>query len=307
MTVIDAIKGYDVVKLNEEFDKTIKSSYPLDSEQAQYVHSIVKELRERGEIEACPDEKADENYLLLLKKCKEVMDSLPQDAGTVDVVLELFQRTTSEELLTFRAAFSPRENDRLSGLDAEAPRPRPPRRKFHPALIAASVAVLLFVTNIVVTYAFRFNFLAEFARWSQETVYFVVGEPDTDAKRGHSAYRPLENVLNSLGIYVDLPWFAPDRFEYSFIEPEEPTAFAPIHAWFVDGNDFYHIRVKRVAKDHELHFEVNADEPSWFYKEHFLITSNMHRMVAIWRQDDYELTIQGDLTYEELTQILDSI
>jgi hypothetical protein len=306
MTVIDAIKGYDIAKLNEEFNNTIKSSYPLDSEQAQYVHSIVKELAERGEIENCSEEKADENYLLLLKRCKEVIDSLPKDAHTVDVVLELFQRSTNEELLTFRAGFFPRENDRLSGLDAEAPRPRPPRRRFiRPALIAACAAGILILANTIVAHAFGFNFFSSLVRWTQESVMF--GNP-VDKQPIDTEYSRLVFALDVAGIQVDLPRYLPDGFILDTIEPDEPTEFLPIIAWFVRGDEEFHIWVKRIIDDDTMSASERNDEiPSEPYKGKFYIEPNMQRMSAVWRQDSYELSIHGDLTYEELMKILDSI
>jgi len=65
--------------------------------------------------------------------------------------------------------------------------------------------------------------------------------------------------------------------------------------------------VKRMEQDVAVFSEINDEEDSEVYNGKYLITSNRSRMVAVWHQGDYELCIQGNLTYEELTKILDSI
>ena len=306
LPVHSLVKHYKTAHLRELFETTLKSGFPLAKEQAELLHCITKVLAERGEIEGySPEqEEADDKYILLLKRCKEAIDSLPEGAHTIDVVQAIFQQSTGEELLTFKAGFFPSENDTISGRDAEAPQVKP--KPFRYTLIAASLVVALFLANTITVLATGFDFFGTLAKWSQDTVHFIWGEQDDSSEINTSAYRPLENVLNSLGIHVDLPRFAPDRFEIFLIEPEEPSAFSPVTAWFIDGDEFYHIRVKRMSKT-ETHSERNEDEEEEIYDGKFMVLSNYHRIVAVWYQGIYELSIHGNLTHEELTRILDSI
>jgi hypothetical protein len=133
----------------------------------------------------------------------------------------------------------------------------------------------------------------------------VFGEPGED-KEIDNAYSNLSITLNLLDIRVNLPQYIPDGFVFDTIEPAEPTEFANIFAWFVRGGDEFHIRVKKVDATTSLS-EANDEEQSEVYKGQFLIASNMQRTVALWYQGIYELSIHGNLTYEEMTQILDSI
>jgi hypothetical protein len=49
--VHNLVKHYKTNHLNELFETTLKSGFPLAKEQAELVHCITKELAERGEIE----------------------------------------------------------------------------------------------------------------------------------------------------------------------------------------------------------------------------------------------------------------
>jgi hypothetical protein len=200
------------------------------------------------------------------------------------------------------------QNEEMTGRDADPPRTKPkPRRKIlRPALIAASIAIALFVTNTITVYATGFNIFVHLARWTQGTVSFTTGEPGEIDKERDSAYNRLINILDVLDIRVDIPRHITDGFEFFSIEPDEPTEYSDIVAWFVRGNEAFYIRVKKIDATSSFS-EINDEEQSEVYKGQFLITSNMHRTVAIWHQGIHELRIQGDLTHEELKQILDSI
>jgi len=134
---------------------------------------------------------------------------------------------------------------------------------------------------------------------------------DRAAIGSNSAYLPLERVLEGLGIEVDLPEYLPHRFEFLFIEPDEPTEYAPVTSWFGGGDDIFHIRVKRISIDQTVSAsERNDDAPAEPYKGKydFFIQSNIDRMLATWHQDNtYELSIHGNITHDELLQILNSI
>jgi len=304
-------------QLNTLFDVTLTSQH--SKEQSELIRAIAEEYLLRQNIP--PEEDVQDSYLHLMEKYNKVKENLPEGEDPVGLLLALFDFGTDEELQRLRDALSRYDqlpddlqraldglNDKLSGRDAEAPwtKPKPRRGFIRSTLIAACFIAGLILTNSVVALATGFDFFGTLAKWSQDTVHFIWGEPDDSVEINTSVYRPLENVLNSLGIHVDLPRFALDRFELFSIEPEEPSAFSPITAWFIDGDEFYHIRVKRMGKT-DTHSERNEDEQEEIYDGKFMILSNHHRMVAVWYQGIYEISIHGNLTREELTRILDSI
>ena len=299
-------KKYSTEELNVLFDTTIKSAHPLSKEQAELVHEIIKELTARGEMQGYSDEKADDNYFLLLKKYKEVTDSLPEDADTLDVVQAVFQRSAEEELLAFRASFFPNENEKLSGRDADPPRAKPKIKFLRPALIAAAVVLALFLTNVA-SLTIGYDFFGSLARWSRDAVYFVFGESDEITRGDHSAYRPLADIIKNLCIEVDLPTHIPEGFEFDAIEPAEPVDYLQIITWFVRGDEEFSINITPMGATNTSTERNDEEQSEYFYKGKYLIETNIDRFVALWYQNGYEIRIQGDLTYEELIKILNSI
>jgi hypothetical protein len=320
LLVID-IKTAKTEELRKWFYATINADTVTD-EQSKLLDEIVDELNER-EGRSYTKENLNISYSYYLGQFNLTNNDLPKNEGRIEFILALLEKCNGEEFRRLTKILSEQGNlseesdetpaapdDDLSGRDMEAPPLKPrikPRRKFHPALIAACVAVAIFLTNTLTAYAIGFNFFAVFARWTQDTVSFMRGSPaDEKPVEANNAYSRLNNTLNMLGISVDLPKYIPAGFVFDTIEPDSPTEFSNIVAWFVHGEEEFHIRVKRLDATESV-LEINDEEQSEIYKGRYLITSNMHRMVAVWHQDIYELSIHGDLTYEELIKILDSI
>jgi hypothetical protein len=294
------------------------NSPPLSEEQSAYVNEIVDEIEKR---EKSPYTIEDYSYLRIFEKYDLIKETLPAKTTPIEVILAVFEHSTDEELQRLRAGFMgigdyyretteafTEQGENLTGRDADPPRVKPkPRRKLHPALIAACIAAALFLASTVTAYATGFNLFSMLARWTNDAVYFIRGTPTENVKKMDVAYVRLGDTLDALGIKVDLPRYMPKGFDFDAIEPDEPTEFSDIVAWFVRGSDEFYIRVKRMEPDVAAFSEINNEEESEVYRGKYLIASNMSRMVAIWHDGDYEIRIQGNLPYEELTQILDSI
>jgi hypothetical protein len=259
-------------------------SKPITDTQIDIICDIVDELLERGEIAKPPDEDVRASYLRLVE---EVGHDLPEDSSAAWDGL----------------------NEKLSGRDADPPRAKPKIRSrfLRPTLIAVSVATVLFCANTIAAYATGFNFFGMFAKWSQDAVYFVFGEPDEFVRDMDVAYLRLNDTLDELGIKVDLPRFAPDGTVIYSIEPAEPTDYLPIIAWFALRDDKFSIQITPTGATATFS-ERNDEEPSEnYYKGLYLIEENIDRLLAVWMQNGFEIRIQGNLTYEELTEMLDSI
>jgi hypothetical protein len=123
----------------------------------------------------------------------------------------------------------------------------------------------------------------------------------------------LYDILDELGIDVDLPRFAPDGTEFYIIEPDEPTDYLPIIAWFALRGDKFSITINPMGPTNTNTERNDETQSKNLYMGKYIIESNMDRLFAVWFQGDesdpnrYEIRIQGNFTYEELTKILDSI
>jgi len=261
-------------------------SKSLTDTQIDIICDIVDELIDRGEISTPPAEDVRESYLRLL-----------EDSGH-DLPEDLSEKWEGQ-------------NDTLSGRDIEAPKVKPKiRRRLSRfrriALVAASFIGILLLFMTVISVVTGFDFWGAFIKRTPDAVHVVVGEQDDVVVEMDIAYLRLKDVLNALGIKVNLPKRIPDDFEFYFIEPEEPKDYLPIIAWFIRGNETLSIHITPMGKTKNAS-ENNDEEQSKFYKGKYLVDSNMDRWFALWVQYGYEIRIQGDISYDELIEMLDSI
>lgn len=278
----DFLRNAAVTELNLLMD-TLLAVDDISSEQVSLLFAIVDELTERGEIPKQTEEET-------------------------NAVLENIKRLITEHSTADPA--NQAEPEWMAKLKADSAqdhlRRKQRRRRFlRPTTVAASIILALFLTNAV-TLAAGYDFFGSVARWSRDAVYFVFGDPAEDGQTHdiNPAYKPLKVMLDNLDINVDLPKYLPRGFELDAIEPDEPSEFAPIVAWFIRGEAEFHIRIKRVATS-AIFSEIN--EGAEIYRGHFMIATNNNWIAAVWYHGIYELGIHGDLTYDELIRILDSI
>jgi hypothetical protein len=280
-------------ELYELMDMTLETE-TITASQTEFLRGIVDELTERGEIAKTPEEDIRAQYESLLLKAKSL--GIAPSSVSMEEIAESDWRTRLDD-------------------DMREDRNRTSRRyksiRNFVSATAASITFLFFI-NFVAT-ASGYDFFGSVAQWTKDAVVFAFGENSTDELPENSTvhYDVLKLTLNNLGIQADLPTIIPDGFTFDSIEPEQPDESSPIVAWFENGQDFFSIRVMRMAvSGNKSLSEYDGEETAEFYPEsngQYLIVSNMGRLKAIWYQGIYEIGIQGDLTYEQLTKILDSI
>lgn len=276
----EMVKRVTTGELYKLMDVTLDSESVTDI-QAGLLCDIMDELMERGEMQTFSDEELIDSHLRLIGKAEELKDLLVKHKIPVNAM---------------RAKSKTR------------------RKRFRFTLVAASVAVALFLTHAV-TLAAGFDLFGTMAQWSKDAVYFVFGggdnseervkPPDTDA-----AYVPLYRALETLGIQIDLPKYIPSGYRFDTIEPDtfyEYDELSSVRAWFARGDDKFSIAITQIMSDSILISELDGKEHSEMYGGRYLVAPNISRMKALWFDGMYIIQIQGDLTYEELTQILDSI
>lgn len=265
----------------------------ITEERADLFYAVVDELERRGELQKTPENEIE----VFIENTKRVS----KGRGDAEIPAK-----ESHPLMKH-----------LPKIVEDARRDRAERRQRRIALlrlptITASVIVILLLTNAVAL-ANGHDFLGSVARWSKDAVYFVFGTDSLDepTKGVTKEYDSLKMTLDDLGVQVDLPKHIPDGFMFASIEPDEPDATSNIVAWYVNGDDEFSIRIMRISELADVRFsESDGAEHAEVYPEangKYLITTNESRIKAIWYQGIYEIKLQGNITYEQLTQILDSI
>ena len=189
------------------------------------------------------------------------------------------------------------------------------------ALAAAAIAALLLATTVTAS-AFGYDLWGVIAEWSKETFTFTANDrADRPAPDAHQAgassgpeggeYASLQDALDSYGISTPLaPAWIPERFELDSVNVEN-TPFTFFRESYKYYDDILTISVLLHKESLQQYSQWQKDEgiPEPYNVggvTHYLMT-NMGREKAVWLNGNYECGITGDITREELLQMLDSI
>ena len=239
------IKTATIEELRKQFYMMINAG-TLTDEQSNLLDKIVDEINER-EGRSYTKENLNILYSYYLGKYNLTDNVLPENAGAIDFILAILESCSGEEFRRLRTILSEQgsladeskethtgANDPLSSKDAEPPQVKPKPKYFRSALIAASV-VFVFSLVSITAQTLGFDFFGALAKWTQDAVYFVRGEQGEDRQSDEMdfAYERLKTVLDMHNIRVDIPRYIPKWYEFDTIEPDNPTEFSPITAWFV--------------------------------------------------------------------------
>ncbi|MDR1737099.1 MAG: hypothetical protein LBR85_09580 [Oscillospiraceae bacterium] len=258
----------------------ILSSETVSDEQMRLLDDIAKEEIRRAEYTGVSEEKVQASFSALMRYIEE------------------------DEAAPKRR--------RLRGRKAAKTPPRPRRVRFSHLTAAAMVFAALFIANAV-TLAAGFDFFGTFARWTKDTVYFVFGSPPPSEYPQpffdrNPEYVWLETALEENGVQIDLPKYLPEGFYQHGVDVDGFTNYTCILAWFVDGENSFSISIDQIPPNGVSGgAEVNPERGYEVYKDKYMVLTNYERVVAIWFQGCYQITLQGDLAFGQLTDILDSI
>lgn len=182
-------------------------------------------------------------------------------------------------------------------------------RRYRAVLACKYVAIVLaalMVLNIA-AYAAGFDLFGLVSNVTKTALQFVRPNSEETEHVANNEFRVLSDTLHSLGYDIDLPAYLPDGFSFGFISPEEPSADASVIAWFNNGDKHMSLKITPISLAENTYYEANVDETPELYREKYTIYRNLERYAAFWLQENCEIRIHGDITYNQLTQILDSI
>ena len=195
------------------------------------------------------------------------------------------------------------------------------RRRLRVACAAAVLAALLGGMAIT-AYATGFDLWNAVVQWTGETFTFLAApggnpakEPGGTAPLNGGEYTDLQTALDAYGITEALaPKWVPERFAVYRVKvypvPEfSQTAFIANYLY----EDSY--LTISITMFHDPDYQVNGD---WYKDEGdprvlelngatFYLMTNAGRPKAVWRTGAFECGIIGDVSMEEMEQILNSI
>lgn len=182
------------------------------------------------------------------------------------------------------------------------------------ASIAAALAIFFLTT--VTANAFGFDLFGKVAKWSEEFFHFenqteptTVADPDTNDQ---VEYTSLQEALTSFKISQPLaPLWLPDDYVFSEIHvtdsPRENTFHANYHNECT-GTELS-ITIRQILDGPPLNIEKNENLVEVYITNDiaYYIFSNHDRIRAVWVVDEFECLITGNISIDELKEMIDSI
>ena len=281
-------------KSTEELEELLAASFPLgdnaETDEA-YIMTIMEVIREREEKEADKEKRQAE----------------------VDAAWRDFQEYRAER---------DREKAEAEGV-ADAPgeipgEPFRPQEKVHTAkkpvrvlrscAAAAAVIVLLCGT----AYAFGWNIFQALADWTAETFQFLTGaEPEM---ADHGVFENLYRIVSAETDVSTVPRWAPEGTE----ETEQPRMSMRsdrtrvIGNYTLNGKEFT-VRITIYDSSDLIEYTGTYQKDEAFVEKYetadiiHYIASNLENTSAMWTNENVEGHIQGNISIEDVKQIIDSI
>lgn len=220
-------------------------------------------------------------------------------------------KTAQEAWMSFQQNYMPEEEE----LAVPAKDTKPVRS--HPWVrrgIAAAAAIVLVVLVPLTAKALNWEKIWDaVAMWARETFSFVwegqtnVDSPDTKELR---PFVSLQGKMDEMGDDPSVvPTWIPDGYVLDHIDIDESPMQRSYIALYKNGERSINICVCSCAEIDPERIEINEDiiEIYDFNDTEFYILSNNGWVRAVWTQDSYECYISGQITIEEIKEMIDSI
>ena len=241
----------------------------------------------------------------------EVIEEREKDSNITDteIAWEEFQeyyRLSKQETEPLEAGRT--ESPNLDHHRKTEPSKRP-RRSFNltrNTLVAAVLVILLCGT------AMGWNFFRVIAEWTEETFQFLSGQGKDEV----TEWGVMSFLHNEVSCYTDtpcVPRYAPEGTqEDSTMNIVDRNNRCSIGMGYVVGNRTFAIRI--IVYKITIENEFNVYQKDTELLEEYVvngithyITGNNSNLSAMWTNENVEGHIYGDLTLEEMRQMIDSI
>jgi len=184
-------------------------------------------------------------------------------------------------------------------------------------VIAATLALLI---GMLTAQALGYNVFQSIAQWSSDVFTFggagAESTPSPNISTEISAdmqNQSIQNALNDFGIFLHV---VPLWYPYGFTQTGLTVTRLPeqivIRTIYEKENQSFSMRIAiniYPYSEHFLNYEINDFGVSTHETggiTHYIM-SNYDRVVAVWINENLEVTIQGDITEAELLKMIDSI
>lgn len=254
----------------------------------------------------------------------EALDALLEQMEAVSPLPASLSTDPEEGLERFRRRYASVIEAESAGAETETgtgtevpatPEKRHSKKPFAKMLPLAAVLILLLGT--VTAQAFGVNVFGAIVRWTSE-IFRLDGRSTPYAmatirplEEGETAmYDSLEEAVEAFGINAPLvPKEMPEGFESVEVTATNEKLGLLIIANFENGDKHFQIRYREVVAQDFNTLEKESGAVSTYLEggiKHRL-AFDLGRQKAVWQNGDFECVITGDISEEEIKNMIDSI
>lgn len=248
----------------------------------------------------------------------EKLDALLDALNEVDPLPEADDFDTTRSLERFHEKYDPVFSAlemKSAAASGSSPAKKHSRRALIKILPIAAILILLF--GSVTAQAFGLDIFGAIARWSSEifhlssssTPYATIRTNPLD--EGEEAYYDtLEEAVDAFGVAEAIvPKWIPDRFGLVQVTAINKSGGIFICADYASSSGFLQVRYKEVKNVDFSSLEQEGSEVKVYSIgeiKHYLL-SDMDRQKSFWQNGELECQIFGNVTRQEIIEIVDSI
>lgn len=190
------------------------------------------------------------------------------------------------------------------------------RKHFFSIVRKALVAVLVTCLSLsMVASALGFNLFQAIGQWTKDVFSFAYAENDSNASPNNTensseSFSNLQSALDSLNINeISAPTFIPDDYIASEAIVTSHLMSKEIQAYYTFANLTISISITKFEDVYSIQHEKD-DNPVEMYIFngicHYLFTNN-GRTTATWNINSIECSIKGDISLDEMKEIINSM
>ena len=273
----------------------------------------MSENQNRGNIDfAKYDSMATEELEEILRLDAEMPEGQESDINKILYIMEVLaerKRNNSHTGKTALEAYESFKQNYMPETDNTAPvkvKSRCPR--WMRSLTAAAAVLAILLASSITAKAFGFNLWKTVIQWTQETFHF--GQWGESKENNTLPYTSLQEALEKANVPDKLvPTTVPEGYALVNITAERNPMKKTYRAIYANGEKNLVITVR----DYLDKYPVYVEQSDGLTEEYtvsgvtYYLFSNLEHNRVVWLYESYECDISGDLTLEELKEMINSI
>lgn len=193
-------------------------------------------------------------------------------------------------------------------------------RRWRTSLVAAIAAIIVMLGGMITAQAMGVDVFGAIARWTEETFHFDIASQISNNQKNNPApvageYATLQDALDAYGISERVaPQWYPAELETAELSTTPRATGITIQAVYENPKKSLVISIRQYATAEDAQigigtFEKDANAVTQYERNGIIhyIFSNNSNYIATWTNGTLVCSVSGNMTLEELEQMIDSI